>query len=204
VSGVATAETYDAPMREWVHGDFVSRFYNSFREHADRFHFVMSLVRELKPASVLDLGCSYGAFGALVRWGHGYAPQRITGVDFSSESLAFALRYSGYDTVITADLQTRQDFPKADLVLCMEVLEHVQDPWTVAVNAAQASTKWVLFSTPVEEEFDGLFHVRHVSPENLLAWASAAGLYPVRAQFLESEFCEKPHWKGWNFLLCAI
>lgn len=203
MQSVATSETYDRPMQDFLHGEFVERFYNSFREHIPRFHFVMSLIHDLQPESILDLGCGWGTFGAMVRWKRGYAPSRVIGVDFSPTSLAFAKRYGQYDEVIEADFTVPLELPRAELVLCMEVLEHVQDPMIVAANAAKCATKNILFSCPVEDDVDGLFHVRQVSCKDLHSWVERLGLRVIRSEFVPSEFQEQ-RWYGWNFALCSL
>lgn len=77
---------------------------------------------------ILDLGCGRGWMAPhLARWG------RVTGIDFSTEGVAFArAHFADYGRFLLADptspglgLPTHASF---DLVICSEVIEHVVEP----------------------------------------------------------------------------
>lgn len=79
------------------------------------------------PASIVDLGCGTGRFAALLaRDGIHTGP--YTGLDFSSVAVAEARRYVSDDRFAfeVADLRTC-DIPDADVYVCLEVLEHLED-----------------------------------------------------------------------------
>lgn len=179
---------------------------NGIREHVDRIYTVCKIVKLEHPASVLDIGCNRGLFGSLIRLNHG-SVKNVSGVDISGCSCRHALKM-GYDHAY--QLNASEPFnlsQKFNFVLCMEILEHVPDPIQVVRNAFTHLYPGgkALFTCPVEEgEIDGEFHVRKVLREDLLHWIEEAGfLKHPQNFFLESTFCEKPHWKGWNFVLAV-
>lgn len=181
--------------------DFTQILLNGFREHADRFVYMMSYVRHLQPRTILDVGCSRGLLGAMYRWQRGYAPELIHGVDISPEAASFAKQICRYDEVFVLDAS--KPFSSAvtyDLVICTELLEHVPDPQQLIDNVIRAAHSKVMISTPVEAgEVDGTVHVRHVTPSDQLAWVGDR-LTNIEQVFVPSQFSEKPHWQGWNFL----
>lgn len=179
---------------------------NGLREHVDRIYEVCRLVWDIAPASVLDVGCNKGLFGALIRWGHG-SVKRVVGVDISRLSCTHAKERMGYDEVHAVNASEYFELHEQfDLVLCMEIIEHVPDPGQVIRNV-QAHMKeggFAIFTCPVEiEPVDGEFHVRHVSAKELEQWIQQEGLHIRHTDFLRSHFCEKPRWQGWTFVVAT-
>jgi 2-polyprenyl-3-methyl-5-hydroxy-6-metoxy-1,4-benzoquinol methylase len=177
---------------------------NGLREHVDRIHTVCSLVREIAPVSVLDVGCNRGLFGSLIRLGHG-SVKRVVGIDISRLSCKHAKEQMGYDEAWchnASELFLLNE--RFDLALCMEIIEHVPDPMQVIKNVYTHLRPggFAIFSCPEEvDALDGEFHVRRVSREELRLWI-LQGLFDVEREFfLQSEFCEKPKWQGWNFVI---
>lgn len=189
----ASVEAYDAEYGPQ------HNLWNNLREHLDRLYRVTSLIHRLAPKSILDLGCNEGIFGTLARWNH-QPLKHIVGVDFSTVAGQKALA-NGYDEVHVKPVEDLDLHRTFDLVLCMEVLEHVSNPGKVIDVAVQHTERWLLLTTPLEGgPVDGSFHIRHVSPRELVTWL------PSNMQLLEcgvwpSEFCEKPQWLGWTYLL---
>lgn len=76
---------------------------------------------------VLDIGCDVGTFGAALRR-EGMAAQ-VEGIELSA---AAKEAEKVLDRVYRVDLShSREGLPESayDLVLCLDVLEHMQDPW---------------------------------------------------------------------------
>lgn len=178
---------------------------NTFREHADRLHLMMTLVKELRPASILDVGCNKGLMGSLFRWRREYAPELIVGVEWCETSAMYAERVNEYDKVHVLDAGQPFDLGrKFDLVICTELLEHVPDPQIVVDNCAKHAAKHAIFSVPEEHAvLDGVLHVRHVSFSQLKVLINTR-FSLSRAWFLENQFGEKPRWQGWNFVLGEV
>jgi len=171
---------------------------NGFREHADRLMYIMKMVHSLEAASLLDVGCNRGLFGALCNWNH--RPfMRMVGVDIVPGLLQRAKETHGYDSAILLNVSDPFYLSETfDLVLCMEVLEHVPDPGTVIENCFRHATKNIIFTTPEEEgDIDGVIHVRKINLDALAEMVCRPG-WKLHQSFIPSIFCEKPHWQGWN------
>ena len=179
---------------------------NGLREHIDRIYKVCSLVQVLAPASLLDIGCNRGLFGSLVRL-NGGPVKRVVGVDISRLSCAYAKEQMGYDETHQLDASAPFNLSEQfDLVLCMELLEHVPQPAAVIRNVAHhlKPGALALFSCPEERgELDGQIHVRRVTASELSHWVELENLQLRQTFFLPSLFCEKPKWQGWNFVLAS-
>jgi SAM-dependent methyltransferase len=123
--------------------------------------------KEAQAARVLDVGCGYKPYEPLFApWAESYV-----GVD-SGE-------HSAPDLVGTAESLPVED-ASFDLVLCSQVLEHVDDPAQVARELARVTAPGgrVLAST------HGV-HVYHPSPQDLWRWTHAG---------LERLFAENGDW----------
>lgn len=178
---------------------------NGIREHIDRINTVCRLVHEVAPRSVLDIGCNRGLFGQLIRWNH-QEKKFIVGVDISRLSYKYAKGVMGYD--MTHTLNASEPFSLGiafDLVLCMEILEHVPNPEQVVWNAYthMCPGSIAIFSCPHElGEIDGEFHVRQVPLQTLESWVHKH--LSIRDSWtLPSTFCEKPKWQGWHFVIAT-
>jgi 2-polyprenyl-3-methyl-5-hydroxy-6-metoxy-1,4-benzoquinol methylase len=178
---------------------------NGIREHTDRIHKVCSLIKLIDPESLLDIGCNRGLFGGLARLNH-VKLNRIVGIDISRLSCKFAKESMKYNRCYPLNASEPFDLAETfDLILCMEILEHVPSPETVIRNVVThlRPNGIAIFSCPDElGELDGEFHVRTVSLDQLAKWVRPF-LY-VRDSFtLPSEFCEKPKWQGWHFVIAS-
>jgi SAM-dependent methyltransferase len=110
-----------------------------------------ALVAPLRPASTLDAGCGEGE--TLVRLGP-LLGERVAAVDLSAYSVArVGERLPGVD----ARIASVADLPFADasfdLVLCLEVLEHLDDPSAAVAEIARVAASDVVVSVPFEPYF---------------------------------------------------
>jgi hypothetical protein len=81
--------------------------------------WVVDLIRQADPSTVLDVGCGWGKYGALVR-------------EFSRATRVDALdvnppRYNVYDRFYQQDARCSlpDDAPHYDLALCVDMIEHL-------------------------------------------------------------------------------
>ncbi len=82
------------------------------------------LAYRLPPAKVLELGSSHGAFVALLNLA-GYA---ASGLEISPAIAEFSRRTFGV-TTLSGPVEEQQIFPKSlDMIILMDVLEHLPDP----------------------------------------------------------------------------
>jgi len=143
----------------------------NFKRHA------AALVRRVAPKTVLDLGCGEGfMLDALIRDG---IDAQFTGIDLSETALADArLRLGTRATLEHADArQLVTDGRSFDLVMMLEVLEHIPDPAQMLPILKQLSRSHVLLSVPHEPFFRGLNflrgqHLRRFGnhPEHVNTW----------------------------------
>lgn len=88
--------------------------------------YIISLVSEFAPSSLLDVGCGDGfLINTIAR--QGFPLQRALGVDLSDRAIqhANAFRSSEYVDFRVQDVRDVQE--RFDLILLIEVLEHIQE-----------------------------------------------------------------------------
>jgi len=83
--------------------------------------FVVDLIRKLRPASLLDVGCGDGRLIHLVK---GFVP-KTAGVDPSARAIAFARAFNPEAELVAGDVA--EIAGQYDVVTAVEVLEHVPD-----------------------------------------------------------------------------
>ena len=122
------------PVARWLMAGFLSA--------------VTDLYRQVGPRSVLEVGCGEGRLAHhLVT--HGGRPERFDACDLSLDRLVPEL-----DAMITFREASIYELPyeasSFDLVVCCEVLEHLEDPERGLRELARVSRGPVLISTPRE------------------------------------------------------
>ncbi len=159
--------------------DFVR--YNPGARHRRRL--ILDCLSSERFASVLDVGCGSGELLALL---HGAHPdvKALTGADLSPDQVSRnGARLPGME-FLALDVQTGALDRTFDLVVCSEVIEHLDDPHAAVKNLARmvgAGGRLVLTCPtgamyPTERHFG---HVRHPGPQDLEAWTRDAGLETV-------------------------
>ena len=115
------------------------------------FGCLRDVVAPIAPASTLDAGCGEGE--TLVRLGP-LLGDRIAAVDLSAYSVA---RVQERLPPIEARTASVTELPFADdgfdLVLCLEVLEHLDDPAAAVAELARVASRDVVVSVPHEPYF---------------------------------------------------
>ncbi len=114
-------------------------FYETKR-HVRYFSTVRSEILPLLPAAserVLDLGCGDGSTLAYLK--DRGAARWTCGVDINAAALDRA-RAAGVDVVVRGsldDLQLPIEPESLDVVLCLDILEHLADPWATTRSVAK-------------------------------------------------------------------
>ena len=119
----------------------------------DRFHNrIVELVGELRPQTLLDAGCGEG-FVADVLLKRLPALQ-ITGFDVNERSVQLARMRNPRGTFTTGDIYNI-DHPDSsfDVVLSLEVLEHLHEPHRALAELARVARRAVVLSVPHEPFF---------------------------------------------------
>ena len=181
--------------------------YRSDVRHAWRYGRLRAVIDELFPvgrARVADIGCG---LGIAVQ----YLPTAVnyTGVELSPASLSMARRTCGGELNATF---VKGGFPHLplesnafDLVLCMEVVEHVRDDQQ-ALNALCRIVKadgYMLFTVPSTYywlDYERLLgHFRHYSGSELKAMMEKVGFEVVRQFPQHNDF-----WRLYHYLYVLV
>ena len=122
------------------------------RRLIDRFYArLLARVEPLEADSLLDAGCGEGE--TLARLGAGL-PLRTVAVDLSPEAVEFtAQRFPQ----VEVSRESVLDLPFADgefeLVLCLEVLEHIEGPEAALAELGRVTSEHLVISVPDEPWF---------------------------------------------------
>jgi 2-polyprenyl-3-methyl-5-hydroxy-6-metoxy-1,4-benzoquinol methylase len=118
----------------------------------DRFYGALrQVVTELRPASVLDAGCGEGE--TLERL-HDLLPGDVCGFDINPACVRFAsARLPGYRFDTGDVFHVGHEDGRFELVLCLEVLEHLADPDLALRELSRVSSRQIVISVPNEPFF---------------------------------------------------
>lgn len=172
-----------------------------------RFHHAAATLRHQAAAQyVLDAGC-----------GEGIAMQQllaaddalIVGLDGSIEALHVAQSINPYRSFTTGNLLSLP-FPSKsfDLAVCMEVLEHLDEPERGLAELCRVSREWLLLSVPNEPLFRGANFLRGKNvkawgndPGHVNHWSSRSFLSFVSTQCHVVSWCRS---FPWTLALCRV
>jgi 2-polyprenyl-3-methyl-5-hydroxy-6-metoxy-1,4-benzoquinol methylase len=121
---------------------FINRFLKSIAEIAERCH----------PKDVLDIGCGEGF---IIRCLSMKFDCKIAGCDVNKEAITFAKRLNPQAAVFAADIHSLpvSDEKQHNLVICCEVLEHLDRPLTALREIKRVSSHLCIISVPHEPFF---------------------------------------------------
>jgi 2-polyprenyl-3-methyl-5-hydroxy-6-metoxy-1,4-benzoquinol methylase len=127
----------------------------------DNFHGkVVEMVRRAQPSTILELGCGEGyVLRALADAG---VSAQLTGIELDDR----AARIAGERLGERATIEHRDaralaaDGRRFDMVMMLEVLEHIPDPAQMLPILDSLTNGWVLLSVPWEPVFRGLNFLR--------------------------------------------
>ncbi len=100
-------------------------------------------------SSVLDVGCGYGDFLKLINPNH-----QIGGTEVNKERVDYCNQVLGQNAIRLANLDERLDFEdnSFDTVVCLEVLEHLEDPEKALKELVRVARKRVIITIPFNEK----------------------------------------------------
>jgi ubiquinone/menaquinone biosynthesis C-methylase UbiE len=139
------------------------------------FDAIREAVQDVAPLTVLDAGCGEGE---LMRRGVLPDHLRVVSLDLRLESLAFFRANVGVQNLVCGSVQGLPFAAKShDAVLCLEVLEHLQDPLPALRELARVARRAVILSVPYEPYFrmGNVLRGKHLSrlgdhPEHVQHW----------------------------------
>jgi SAM-dependent methyltransferase len=163
------------------------------RRLIDRFYgHLRSQVEPLRPATVLDAGCGEGETIARLE---DVLPERVSAVDILDESVAYTRRRLPF---VDASRESVYELPfdddAFDLVMSLEVLEHLARPADAVRELGRVAASDVILSVPYEPYFrlGSLLRGKYVSrlgnhPEHVNHWnrRTFAGFLSAQLDVLE-------------------
>lgn len=113
---------------------------------------LISLVKPLKAKLILDAGCGEGfTMDKLSKHGIG---EKIEGVEYSTDAIELGKKFFPHLTIKQGSIY---DLPykvnSFDLVVCTEVLEHLEEPAKALKEMMRVSRKYLIISVPNEPLF---------------------------------------------------
>jgi len=198
-NGTVIGNAYDKygsrnPIVKWIMGGFESA--------------LAELVSQAAPSSINEIGCGEGYW--VLRWNDQGIPAR--GCDFSTQVIELArensvdrgLPPSIFETHSIYDLDASRD--SADLVVCCEVLEHLEHPEAGLQALQRVVNKHLIVSVPREPLWCTLNLARgkYISkigntPGHIQHW-SKGGFVRLVSKYFEVVEVKSP--LPWTMLLC--
>jgi 2-polyprenyl-3-methyl-5-hydroxy-6-metoxy-1,4-benzoquinol methylase len=127
----------DNPLIRWVVGRYLKTLYALLERHPFD--------------TVLDAGCGEGAI--VERVINRYAPRRMVGLDVDPDLIADLERTYPQHDFRVGTLQDYNDPDAYDVVLCLEVLEHIPEYPAALAALARLTTRRLILSVPNEPFF---------------------------------------------------
>ena len=154
-----------------------------------RVSTILKIISEIKPTSVVDLGCGNGQLLKELKKKHPAC--HMTGIDLSKNLIESNKQKDPDVDWFVANLNEETPFEpnlknKFDVVLASEIIEHVDNPLIFLKNAAALakppSGKLILStqSGPVRETEKRVGHKQHFSAEKMKHLLSEGGWRPVQ------------------------
>lgn len=116
------------------------------------YKIIFSELQEIKPIHILDVGCGEGF--TLERFRKKSIGKKIEGLEYSDAAISLGKKIYPHIKIVKG---TIYDMPykdnSFDLVTCLEVLEHLQEPEKALLEIHRVTSKYALFSVPNEPFF---------------------------------------------------
>lgn len=162
---------------------------------------VSSIVAPLGAKDVLDMGCGEGFVSCSL------ASQGLVGMDISRSALGMARHHNPEAAFACGDIYGTPFKPGSfDLVVALEVLEHLKEPERALIEADRLSRRYCLFSVPREPYFRAMDLMRGKNitrlgndAEHLHNW-TYGGFVRLISQYYDVVDVRKPF--PWTMILC--
>lgn len=137
---------YDTGWHEWID----MKEYGPASKHVRRI--VFQLLSQYKFNSVMDAGC--GVATLLGDISRSYPNVELFGCDYSGDAVEIGKKRLPKANLWQIDLSQEAAPAQADLVTCIDVLEHIEDDLTAMKNLAKMTRKYVLIVVPIGPLFE--------------------------------------------------
>lgn len=145
------AERFNARLDNWADG--------ATRPHLCRYYVARGF---LEPGDVVvDAGCGFGYGTAIIS----QVCRLVHGFDHSEGAIEYA-RGRHRKVNNRFDIVDLEDpgfgIPPCDVVVCIEILEHLKNPGAFAKRIMEAARRLIFFTVPLDEEPGANPHHKHV------------------------------------------
>ncbi len=126
------------PIQKALIGNFYKEFFK--------------MVKPLRAVSILDVGCGEGF--TLKKLEEKKIGKKAEGIDYSNDAIKIGKKIYPELTLSKGDVYDLK-YPdnSFDLVICTEVLEHLEDPAKAVAEMRRVTSKYIIFSVPNEPFF---------------------------------------------------
>jgi 2-polyprenyl-3-methyl-5-hydroxy-6-metoxy-1,4-benzoquinol methylase len=148
--------------------------------HRRQTEALLRLVKKLSVRTVLDVGC--GAGDNLAALAYAMPQLVLSGADVSAGALALAAQRVPSANLRELDVQCENFKETFDLVMAIQVVEHLPDDGAALRNMALMAKHWVIVTTMrghMRASEKSIGHLRNYSDNNLREKAASAGLEVV-------------------------
>ncbi len=113
---------------------------------------LICITKPIKPDKILDVGCGEGF--TLINLGRNKIGKIYEGIDLSGEAIRIGRRLYPSLNIKQGDIYNLEyDDNSFDLLVCTEVLEHLEDPEKALRELKRVTRKYIVFSVPNEPFF---------------------------------------------------
>lgn len=150
--------------------------------HRHSLERLLATVAALPVESVLDVGCGAGQnLYALAAFGN----YRLAGIDVSDKALEIARGMVPGAELHLMDVQTQILDARFDLVISLQVVEHIPDDLALIRNMRLMTNRYVMIATMQGEMRPSetrIGHLRNYSSTELVEKMKSVGLKPVKVE----------------------
>lgn len=142
---------------------------------------ILQEAEQLRFASALDVGCGIGVL--IDRIHRRYPGCRCVGTDISGTALERARNAASGISFRELDVQKQALDETFDLVLCSEVIEHLEEPAAAVRNLRRMCSGYLILTTPTGDRLPtdlAFHHLKHFAPEELRALVEEGGFSVLR------------------------
>ena len=156
-------EKFDLLAKEWWDADGKLSALHKFNKV--RIPYIIDKIGNNKNLSILDVGCGGGLVTESL-YGAGFT--NITGIDLAPNSIEIAKQHAGDKKIIYKNIDIADVKEKFDVILCLEVLEHIDDFGGMIKNIFNTTSDdgLIIFST-INKTYKAFFE-SIIAPEYII------------------------------------